>query len=261
MEPDAADHYGRAYLNTIGADQATMWNCTIRVDGHEVPFKVDTGAEVTVISEELWTSLHLSQLKPPTKRLHGPDSKPLKVTGELCATLQYRGRQCIQPIFVVKHLQHNLLGLPAIQALHVLAQVDDISTPIPEQYPNLFKGLGTFKGNSYTIQLKPDAKPFALFTPRNVPLPLRRKVQDELVRMESLGVISRVEEPTPWCTGMVVVPKKSGAIRICVDFRPLNDNVLCEVHPLCGQDPSPNGRSDRLQQAGCQLWILADPPR
>ena len=28
---DVADHYDRAYLNTIGADQATMWNCTIRV--------------------------------------------------------------------------------------------------------------------------------------------------------------------------------------------------------------------------------------
>ena len=168
MEPDAADHYDRAYLNTIGVDQATMWNCTIHIDDHKVPFKVNIGAEVTMTSKELCTALHLIQLKPPTKRLHGPDSKPLKVTGELCATLQHRGRQCIQPIFVVKHLQHNLLGLPAIQALHVLAQVDDISTPIPEQYPNLFKGLGTFKGNSYTIQLKPDAKPFALFTPRTV---------------------------------------------------------------------------------------------
>ena len=41
-----------------------------------------------------------------------------------------------------------------------------------------------------------------------------------------------MEEPTPWCAGMVVVPKKSGSVRICVDFRPLNDNVLCEQHPL-----------------------------
>ncbi len=81
--------------------------------------------------------------------------------------------------------------------MHVLAQVDGISTPIPEQYLNLFKGLGTFKGKSYTIQLKPDAKPFALFTPRHVSLPLRREVQDRLARKESLGVISCVEEPTP----------------------------------------------------------------
>ena len=41
----------------------------------------------------------------------------------------------------------------------------------------------------------------------------------------------KVDEPTPWCAGMVVVPKK-GAICICVDLKPLNENVLREVHPL-----------------------------
>ena len=147
----------------------------------------------------------------------------------------------------MRHLQHNLLGLPAIQVLNILAQVQAVSTPIPEQYPALFTGLGTFKGSSYEIKLKPNAKPCALFTPRNVPLPLRKKVQEELTR--SLGVILRVEEPTPWCAGMVVVPKKSGSVRICVDFRPLNDNVLCKVHPLPKVDKTPctTSRSDRLQ--------------
>ena len=53
--------------------------------------------------------------------------------------------------------------------------------------------------------MKPDAKPYALFTPRHVPLPLRIKVQAELKRMETLGVISKVETPTLWCVGMVVV--------------------------------------------------------
>ena len=50
--------------------------------------------------------------------------------------------------------------------------------------------------------------------------------------MESLGVISPVEEPTPWCAAMVVVPKDSGAVRICVDLKPLNERVLREVHPM-----------------------------
>ena len=50
--------------------------------------------------------------------------------------------------------------------------------------------------------------------------------------METLGVISKVDQPTPWCTGMVVVPKKGGSIRICVDLKPLNKSVLREVHPL-----------------------------
>ena len=59
-------------------------------------------------------------------------------------------------------------------------------------------------------EVKENAQPFSLFTPRNVPLPLRKKVKDELVHMESLGA----------------VPKKSGDARICVHFRPLNESVL-----------------------------------
>ena len=31
---------------------------------------------------------------------------------------------------------------------------------------------------------------------------------------------------------MVVVPKPSGSVRICVDFRPLNESVMREVHPI-----------------------------
>ena len=50
--------------------------------------------------------------------------------------------------------------------------------------------------------------------------------------MEYLGVISKVDVPTPWCAGMVVVPKKNGTVRICVDLKPLNTAVLREAHPL-----------------------------
>ena len=50
--------------------------------------------------------------------------------------------------------------------------------------------------------------------------------------MEKKGVISKVEAPTEWCAGMVVVPKKQGSVRICVDLKPLNESVLREIHPL-----------------------------
>ena len=50
--------------------------------------------------------------------------------------------------------------------------------------------------------------------------------------MEAMGVITKVDKPMPWCVGMVVVQKKSGSVRICVDLKPLNENVLKEVHPL-----------------------------
>ena len=123
--------------------------------------------------------------------------------------------------------------LPA-RTIHLLAQVDGVATPIswPDRYPTLFTGLGTFQGD-YEIQLKLDAKPFSLFTCCNVPLPMRKKVEEELARMESLGIIiSKIEEPTVWCAGMVVVPKKSGSVRIYIDFWQLNEcaqrSILCQ---------------------------------
>lgn len=50
--------------------------------------------------------------------------------------------------------------------------------------------------------------------------------------MEAQGVIRRVPNPTPWCAGMVVVPKPFGAYRICVDLTRLNKVVLRERHIL-----------------------------
>ena len=56
------------------------------------------------------------------------------------------------------------------------------------------------------MALYPDAKPFALFVPRRVPLPLMDKIKAELTRMEKLGVISRIDEPTEWssCRSLAV---------------------------------------------------------
>ena len=104
-----------------------------------------------------------------------------------------------------------------------------------QQFPSVFQGLGNL-GEEYEICLQPDATPHSLFAPRHVPLPLRPKVKTELDRMETIGFITKVDEPTPWCAGMVVVPKKDGAIRLCVDLAPLNNNVLREVHPLTKVD-------------------------
>ena len=61
---------------------------------------------------------------------------------------------------------------------------------------------------------------------------MRKKVEDELKRLEDLDIIERVEGPTPWVSPIVVAPKpkKPDEIRICVDMRLPNEAVKHEKH-------------------------------
>ena len=169
------------------------------------------------------------------KTLYGPSRQPLYCIRHFPGKFCCKGKTSTQSVFVVRGLKTNLLGLPAITALKLAARVEanemelsEITGDYCKEFPTLFHGLGNL-GELYEIHLKIGAVPHCIFTPRHVPLPPRDKVKQELDRMESTGVITKIDDPTPWCTGMVVVPKKEGKIRICVD---LNECVLREIHPF-----------------------------
>ena len=51
-----------------------------------------------------------------------------------------------------------------------------------------------------------------------------------------MGVITKVNQPTEWCSGMMVVPKANSKVRICVDLTRLNESVKRERHPLPAVD-------------------------
>ena len=71
------------------------------------------------------------------------------------------------------------------------------------------QGLGNL-GKPFDISLQPSVKPYALFPPRSIPIPLWQKVRQEHNRMLLLGVISKVDIPSPLCICMVVAPKYNG---------------------------------------------------
>ena len=223
------------YLNTLGSLTNTCISLPISINGGTVNFKVDTGAEVTAITFSTFDLITgRPQLEKPAKFLRGPDRKPLTTLGMAKVTISHKYKSCRQHVYVMPDLEQNLLGLPAIKALNILSSLQEVTTSqedITPAYPKVFNGLGTLQGD-FHIHLKQDATPFALHTPCNVPLPMRPKVKAELERMVSLGVISKVNEPTEWCAGIVAVPKPDGSVRICVDLKPLNASVLREVHPL-----------------------------
>ena len=110
------------------------------------------------------------------------------------------------------------------------------------------------------IQIKEDALPFVQAVPRRIAAARKQPLYEELCRMERLGVIEQVERPTEWCSPCVVVPKKDGTIRVCVDFTPLNKAVKREYHPLPTSDETlselRNARIFSKLDANCEYWQM-----
>lgn len=227
-----------AYLGAVNHSQSSTWTETLAVNGGPVCFKVDTGASVTAIPETEYDEHKHGACTAARWPLLGPSGQPLNVMGQVTAVIQRGDRKIEEEVYIVKDLTTSLLGLPAIRRLHMIPQlnsVDDTEASFRSTYPEVFQGLGQLQGE-YKIKLKEDALPYALSAPRRVAIPLRAKVKEELDRMEKLGVIARVEEPTEWCAGMVPIVKPSGKIRICVDLTHLNENVIRERHILPAVD-------------------------
>ena len=205
------------FLGALTSGSESSWFSTVCLEHKEVRFKLDTGAEVTAITEATYQKMRGKRLRRATIPIYGAASNRLKVLGQFRGKLSHK-ELSHQEIYVVQGLKNNLLGLIAISALQLVRRVEEAHTSpvdIKKQFPKVFTGLGNL-GEEYSIKLWEDAKPHALFTPRNVPIPLREKVREELIRMENMGVISKVTEPTPWCAGMVAVPKK---VRSCPYLR------------------------------------------
>ena len=239
------DRNSEAFLGAIGTNNGNPWIIQLQVMNEIVDFHIDTGAEVSVIPNQVYRKLGSPTLTPLRQTLRGPGEE---------AKLTRGNRETEQELYVAEGLHRPLLGRPAIESLQIMQRVQGIVSgklnPI-EQFPSLFQGLGKMQGQ-YTIKLQEGAKPYALSTPRHVGIPLLKPVKAELEHMEKLGVISKVSEPTQWCAGMVVVPKPDGQVRICIDLTRLNDSVCRERHPLPAVD------STLAQLAGAKLFSKLD---
>ena len=201
-----------------------------------MPFKMDTGPQVSAISEKIYQKLKEVKLKKPSKALYGPAGHLLNVIGQFTADLSYGQRHAKQRVYVVRDLQANLLGLPALIALQLLCRVNTVTksasnNDIIKHFPQVFEALATLvRSTPFVSNLMLSPTPCTRHAIS--PSLYVRKSKTNSNRMEAMGVITKVTEPTPWCAGMVVVPKRSGDVRICVDLKPLNESVLREMYPI-----------------------------
>lgn len=115
------------------------------------------------------------------------------------------------------YLVTNQLLKIGIIEMHV-NQVAPMSTAHEELcrvHPELFGGIGNLKGVEVKLHINPSASSVAQ-PARRIPFHLRKKVEQELHKLEQQDIIEKVEGPTPWVSPLVVIPKKNGDVRICV---------------------------------------------
>ena len=217
----------------------------MKTTGGSVLFKVDTGADVTVIGQQHLPQFELSRadIRKTRKSLRGPANQQLQCLGYIKANLSWGKKTVSQIIYVCRNMTTCLLGKPAIKALDMLrfSTESELSCcslgsqegqDILNEFPEIFQGLGNIKGAPIHIEIQEDVTPYHLSTPRHVALPLLDPLKKELSRMEEMGVIRKVEEPTDWCHPIVLVKKENGSIRLCLDLTRLNTAVKREFYQL-----------------------------
>jgi hypothetical protein len=107
--------------------------------------------------------------------------------------------------------------------------LDEIFTEFKDVFTEHKTDLGGTTMLEHVIELYPDAEPFREKVRRTTPE--KNKACDEIVdEVLRMGII----EPScsPFASGVVLVKKKDGSYRFCVDYRKLNSLTKKETFPL-----------------------------
>ena len=109
------------------------------------------------------------------------------------------------------------LAVPLAQQLGVLKFSINASTrpvlqnctyqKIVERFSDIFDGIGLIKDKAVHLHIDPNIPP--KHQPhRRIPFTVRKDVEAELQRIQSLDIIEEVEGATPWVSPIVIVPTK-----------------------------------------------------
>ena len=193
--------------------------------------KLDTGAAISVINESTYKTILTQQpaMEKSDVKLHTYSREQLTVLGELQITVHYNKQTVILPLIVVQGSGPNLFGRNWLEQIKLnwpqLCTVKHSSAlqEVLDKHEAVFcDELGKLESTQVSIEIDADAQPRLFkprfFKPRPLPFTLKSKVEDELDKLQSDGVISPVTF-SKWATPIVPVVKSDGKIRICGDYK------------------------------------------
>ena len=109
----------------------------------------------------------------------------------------------------------------------------------------------------HRVELEPEAIPHREGATRMSPDKVA-KANQEVRNLLALGLIQ--PSYSPWASGIVMVKKKTGELRFCCDFRPLNDVTVKDAFPLPRMDESlsriGNAKIFTSIDLACAFWQI-----
>lgn len=133
--------------NYFSETEQAFANIQIENQAVELKFKLDTGAQVNVVSlHEYHTLQDECELQPTSHRLTGYGGQQLTVKGKCRLKCRYKERNITSDFYVVDTLAPPVLGFRACLDLGLIKLVLSVSTPVSKQsimkeYANVFKGI------------------------------------------------------------------------------------------------------------------------
>jgi len=216
---------------TVERTSTTPISVKLFIDTHPLMMELDTGAAVSIVSEEqLRRRLPNKKVRPSTIVLRTYTAEKIPLLGEAQLWVEYKGQKHTLTAYITRGAGPCLLGRDWLRKIQLdwkeitSVPVQSISIAPAEldamlkKYQEVFvDGLGTMSSVCATLKLKKEASP-RFFRPRPIPFALRGPVEEELNRLEQEGILKKVMH-SKWAAPIVPVPKKDGRVRICGDYK------------------------------------------
>ncbi|CAF1493877.1 unnamed protein product [Adineta steineri] len=229
--------------------KSTQLSMSLRINGRDFTFDVDTGSDHTIISSDDWKQLGSPTIRPTSLKLECYSGQQLDIQGECDVQIHYQKQNFNLTMVVIKRTGTPLLGLRWISAMKIdlnillygtnntSQQVNKVYSQgklneILDKHKQVFsKDLGHCTKVKAHIQLVPNAVP-KFFKPRPLPFAYLDGVKEEIQRNITNGILEKIDT-SQWAAPIVPVRKPSGKIRICGDFKvTINSQMLVDQHPI-----------------------------
>ncbi len=231
------------FVDSVGSSVSSSkdWIVSLSVQGTFLPLKLDSGSQANILSEKAYNQIvNKPQLYPTRTKLTGYLDHNIPVIGQCTTTVKHKSCELQVTFVITPHDNQSLLGLKACEDLGLVKRVLTVESHMTDKdsifqnYADVFQGLGCLPGEHH-IMIDPEVPPVAQAC-RRVPFAQHDRLKDELVRMEKLDVITKVEEATDWVSPLVIVEKPNKQLRVCLDPKHLNQAIKRERFMLPTRD-------------------------